>query len=537
VSAFLPARGSDINANIEHGDGFDRILAAVACALVLAGTGLFLIDGFADRISGDAAVPLLLAQRMLQTGSALPADWYYGNGDFWIAGPQLFVLPFVAAWGIVPRALACGNALGLVLLFVSALALGRATGARWTTALIAACLPVALYSHFQREFVVVQLSYGLMAAKLMLALAAAIAWLHAPSDRARRVALVAFAALLALWTAENPARPLAFLVLPLAVAVALHRAPARRTAVLGAATVIAMGAGWLAWQWLLARLLRQPGLGPFRVAPPGEWMRHLRWLAIGQRHLYGIDALGIAPLPSFAGMSLALLRAATFPVIGLLALRAGSAREARMPLATGALGFVFIAAFLVVGNVMVDPVGDRYLIPSWLLAISGAVLAARSLPAWRWIAVLAVIAFALGGVLNAVGIRNAGSATDAAGLPQPPVLDGVIAALRGSGLSRGFATHRYASVATVRSDAALELCDVHLKPEPEPARWIDAESCFDRARYASGFFVLLAPGERDAAHASALTATIGVPDEVREADGYAIWLYRGASADLAWLAR
>ena len=528
-------RGSDINANVKHGDVFDRILAAIACALPLAGTGLFLFDGFRDRISADAAVPLLLARRMLETGTLMPADWYYGNGDFWIFGPQLFVLPFVAAWGVVPRALACGNALGLVLLFVSALALARATGARWTIALIAACLPLALCSHFQREFVVVQLSYGLMAAKLMLTLAAAIAWLRAPSVSGARAALVAYGVLLAIWTAENPGRPLAYLVLPLGVAVLLHRAPARRAVVLGATTLLAMGAGWLARQWLLMRLQMVPGLDAFRFAPPSEWMQHARWLAAGMRHVYGIDALGVPTAPYFIAALLAVVRAATFPVIGMLALRAGS--ETRTPLAVGALGFLLIAALLIVGNLMVDPVGDRYLVPSWLLAISGSVLAARTLRSWRPIALLLVIAFPLGGLLNAIGIRDAGSANDAAGLPRPPSIDGAIAALRDSGLTRGFATHRHANVATVLSGGDLELCDVHLQPQPTPARWLDAATCFDSARYANGFFVLLAPDERDAAHADVLSATIGAPSEVREADGYAIWIYRSGSANLAWLAR
>jgi len=265
-------------------------------------------------------------------------------------------------------------------------------------------------------------------------------------------------------------------------------------------------------------------------------MQHLREVSAGMRHLYGLDALGDPVVPAFVATLLAVLRAAAFPAIGVLALRR-SVPEARTPLVVGAVGFVLVAALLVVGNVMVDPVSDRYLMPSWLLAISGAVIAARTLVTWRWIAVLLVIAFPLGGVLNAIGIRDAGSATDAAGLPRPPAMDGVIAVLRETGLARGFATHRYANVATVRSEGAVELCDMHLQPTPAPARWLDAAPCFDPARYANGFFVLLAPGERDTAHASALTATIGVPDEVREADGYAIWLYRGASADLAWLAR
>jgi hypothetical protein len=537
TSARRAARDRGINANVKQGDGFDRTLAVIACALMLVGTGLFFVDGFRDRISADAAVPLLLARRMLETGALMPADWYYGNGDIWIAGPQLFVLPFVAAWGVVPRALACGNALGLAFLFVSALALARATSARWAIALIAAGLPVALYSHFQREFVVVQLSYGLMAAKLMLTLAAAIASLRAPSARGACIALAAYGVLLAIWTTENPGRPLAYLVIPLGIAIALHRAPAQRAIVLGAATLIAMGAGWLVRQCLLMRLQMVPGLDAFHFTPPDEWMQHARWLAAGMRHLFGVDALGVPPAPLLIGALLAALRAATFPVIGILALRAGREREARTPLAVGALGFLLIAALLVIGNLTVDPVGDRYLMPPWLLAISGAVLAASTLRAWRPIALLLVIAFPLGGVLNAVGIRDADSATDAANLPRPPSIDGAIAVLRDSGLTRGFATHRYANVATVRSGGELELCDVHLQPQPVPARWLNAATCFDPARYANGFFVLLAPDERDAMHASALRAAIGTPSAVREADGYAVWMFRNAGANLAWLAR
>ena len=54
-------RGSNINVNVKRDDGFDRTIALIACGLLLAATGLFLGDGFRDRISADAAVPLLLA--------------------------------------------------------------------------------------------------------------------------------------------------------------------------------------------------------------------------------------------------------------------------------------------------------------------------------------------------------------------------------------------------------------------------------------------------------------------------------------------
>ena len=72
----------------------------VALALVLVGLGFFWASGLRDRISSDAGVTLLLARHVLDTGSVLPADWYYGNGDLWILGPHLLSLPFVALWGI-----------------------------------------------------------------------------------------------------------------------------------------------------------------------------------------------------------------------------------------------------------------------------------------------------------------------------------------------------------------------------------------------------------------------------------------------------
>jgi hypothetical protein len=198
---------------------------------------------------------------------------------------------------------------------------------------------------------------------------------------------------------------------------------------------------------------------------------------------------------------------------------------------------VIVAAVLVVGTAMVDPVSDRYLIPAWHLALVGFVVAVRAAPRWRWIAVLLIVAFPLGGVLNAIGIQRAGSAADAAGLPRPPSLDGVVATLYAGGFSRGFATHRYANAMTVRSDARIEACDILFDPQLRPARWLNAKTCTDPAIYADGFFVLLAPDERNESHGNTLRATIGAPSTVIDVEGYSIWAYRKESATLDWLSR
>ena len=210
---------------------------------------------------------------------------------------------------------------------------------------------------------------------------------------------------------------------------------------------------------------------------------------------------------------------------------------ARFPFEVGILAFAIIACALIVGSTMVDPIGDRYLIPAWHLALASAVVAARPIAHWRWIALLFVIAFALGGVFNAVGIQRSASAIDAAGLPRPPGLDAVIDAMRRTGLVRGFATHRYANATTVRSRGELQLCDVLLAKGISPARWINQTSCFDPARYAGGFFVLLAADEKDPARLAALQSTIGQPRDVMDVDGYSIWTYPAGSGDLAWLSR
>lgn len=526
-------------------DAFDRILAVVAIALLLIGLGVFWVDGFRDRVSSDAAITLLLARHILETGSALPSDWYYGNGDLWILGPQIFSIPFVALWGATPLALACGNALGLLVLFASTYTLASAACSRWPPAVLAATLGISLYSHFQREFVVVQLSYGLMSAKLMLLLGAAIVWLRAarsaPVGQRALMVLIGYALLLGVWSAENPVRPLIYLVLPLGTMLALHPSRASRpTVVLAAATAIALGLGWLSHQWLLGRLQMVSGLEAFRFTPVREWPGHVRLLVAGSTYLYGGDPLGLPPLPILEE-TLAWLRAACIPAMAILLARGAVARRVdagdRLLLQVGGTDIAIIAVVLVAGRMLVDPVADRYLIPAWHLGLTGLVIASIPLARWRYVAVLLVIAFPLAGVLNAVGIVRADASTDSAALAHPPPLDDVLTALRSGGARRGFSTHRYANAATVRSNGELELCDVLLIPELRPARAMNAKGCFDPATYADGFFVLLAPDERDETRTTKLRATIGPPQAVVNVGDYEIWAYPKGTGDLGWLSR
>jgi hypothetical protein len=478
-------------------------------------------------------VSLLLARHMLETHALLPGDWYYGNGDLWILGPQIVALPFVAAFGVTPFALACSNALGLALIFACAFVLARAAGGRWAFAVLAGGVTIALYSHFQREFVVEQLSYGWMSAKLMLLVAAALVWLR-DKERMRFGAIaLLYALLFCVWTAENPVRPLLYFVVPLGAVLVLHRT--RPTRAFVATTVLAFAAGWLLRRVLLARLEMVPGLESFHWVRPGEWLGHIGLLMTGLRNLYGGDALGTPMIPLFDAAT-AWLRVLCFPAIAIVLWRRASSVPDRRPLEIGALDLVLVALVLIAGSTLVDALSARYLIPAWHLALVGLVVASQSFAERRWIVALLVVAFPLGGLLNAVNIARAHSPADVAGFPHPPPLDGLIEALRGSGLERGFALHRYANAATVRSGGDIVVCDARFGPNPEPMRWLNERACLASETYDDGFFFVLGPGESSAAREAAMRATLGAPANVILADGYAIWTYPKGTGRRDWLA-
>jgi hypothetical protein len=527
--------GNLIDATIARpGDRFERAIALIAAALAVAGLALYLATGFRDRLSSDAAISLLLARHILETHVLLPGDWYYGNGDLWILGPQIVALPFVAASGVTPFALACGNALGLALIFAGAFALARAAGGRWPAAVLAGSVTIALYSHFQREFVVEQLSYGWMSAKLMLLVAAAIVWLRDAERMRFGTVPILYAVLLCVWTAENAVRPLLYFVLPLGAVLLLRRTwPPRAFA---ATTALALAAGWLLRRVLLAHLEMVPGLEAFHLAGPGEWPRHAGLLMSGAKLLYGGDALG-APAVPMLDNAIALLRLLAFPAIAIVLFRRTPGIPDRRPLEIGALDLVLVAFVLVAGSTLVDPLSARYLIPAWHLAIVGLVVASADLAARRWVVALLAVAFPLGGLLNAAGIARAHSSTDAAGFPHPPPLDGLIDALRGSGLKRGFAMHRYANAATVRSGGEVVICDARFGPNPQPMRWMNERACMAPETYDEGFFFVLGPGESTAARETAMRATLGAPASVIGADGYAIWTYPKGTGRRDWLSR
>ena len=221
-----------------------------------------------------------------------------------------------------------------------------------------------------------------MSAKLMLIVALALLQMRVESESRTpqpRLAAIAYVALLALWVAENPVRPLIYAVFPLAVALVLawKSLDVRAAVAVAAQTFAAVVVGALAHRVLLGHTTMLAALGSFKATPIAEWRAHAAMLFDGLRHLVGIDALGDPPL-SLLQSALAAMRAGAFVLMIALAMRdaPGRVREIqRFPLRIGAIGFVAVAAVLIVGSALDTPYSDRYLMPSWHLALVGVVVA------------------------------------------------------------------------------------------------------------------------------------------------------------------
>ena len=68
-------------------------------------------------------------------------------------------------------------------------------------------------------------------------------------------------------------------------------------------------------------------------------------------------------------------------------------------------------------------------------------------------------------------------------------------------------------------------------------RWLNEQACIAPETYDDGFFFVLGPGESNAARDALMRATLGVPTNVINADGYAIWTYPKGAGRRDWLSR
>ncbi|HEY0992838.1 MAG TPA: hypothetical protein VGD80_37545, partial [Kofleriaceae bacterium] len=231
------------------------VFFATAAVFASVALDLFALQYFAWAES-DAAVPVLLASRVLDTGRLAVDTWYYANGDVWILAPHLLALLPVAVLGIGPASLVISVVIGFALeLIVLVREYARLCGERWI-AVFAAMVTLMAWSQNHVMFVYIQLSYG-FGAVLYVVLFGLVARL-AELAPARRWSWAATAGLLAALAVGNPIRALVFGVAPLLAACAWpwDGLGWRRRLAIGAAVVATWGAAYAVYTLVIARVVQ-----------------------------------------------------------------------------------------------------------------------------------------------------------------------------------------------------------------------------------------------------------------------------------------
>ncbi|MGO8969040.1 MAG: hypothetical protein ACLQDQ_05665 [Myxococcaceae bacterium] len=525
-----------------------RVVWALLCLVTAVGTGwtiaVFFGGPFPSLIDSDAAVPALLAAQMLKARAWVPSSWYYVNDEFWLLSPQLFVLPFVWAWGVCSRALVAGNVLGLCVSGACVFLLSqRMTGSRAAAFVIALGL-LAPFAQLQRDVVYVQLAYGWIFAYLCLLLYLAVRMTEANvrtiGEVLARKRVWVYSVLVVLLFAGNTARGLIYWLVPvLGVSLFEARSQKIRPQFLALAMVSAAAAtlGTVVHFILRAGRRIQAWDAIFRTT--GHWGHKLEAAWQGLPLLLGTPPYGgsdwFTPQGSLAAVRVAFFAAAAAVLVLVWRRTEGTppafgARVASLLLASGAIA-------LVVSRMAVSPLSIRYFLPPALLALVTLLGACarhfgpRSL-AFFAVAVLFAAGFSGGGALRTATLASA-PLSNCGGLSR---LCTPLAVARANGLNVGFSTYWNANASTLASRGNIRVCPISPDPPLKPERWLTSDDCFSPESYRAGFFVLVGTEGRVLVETGALISALGLPNRRESAGDMELWLYDASpKRDWSWL--
>lgn len=540
VSAPVPKEAQSAAPKIALG-----VLALAALALFAIGVVFFFFgDAFGAFVNSDAAVAALIADEMLRQHSLLPATWYYGNGEIWTFGPQMFVLPFVAMLGPSMLALKLGNVLALCAIAGLVALPVRRVSRSWAFAVIVSLGLLACYSPLQAQMIYGQTAYGWFTAQLALLVHLALRLQSDdPADasllpKPLRTAAILYVIVMLNLGIGSPQRLAAYWMLPIVGVCAAFPLARRRANALIVLTLSTWLISELVHGFVVARLLVIPGVEQFALRAPSEWPTNL--LALGRSLRQMAGCAPIADFASGAGVACAL-RVACLALAGIgavLALPLGrfiDDPEARF--------FVHIAAAMLVVVVMIFALGSmmvsaRYLLPAAILSVASIACAlwrASSGRRMRAIAVVAAFVVAFSGS-GAVFALDRGWHRAADGCEAAAQFCQLRATLEGRGLRKGYATFWNANAVTLASAGRVVVCGTNFAPRIRPFRWLVSSSCFDPPQDGR-YFVVLSGVERRQIDRDALFADLGKPDEIVSDGEFEIMTFASANRSMAWLER
>jgi hypothetical protein len=519
-------------------------ICVVACALFGVGAFRFYFGpGFPLTFGSDAAVPVLLANEVLKTGQLLPATWYFANNEIWILSPHVFVMPFVAAFGVSTLALKLGNALCIAVMVVFlALPLHRVTRS-WPYAVLVATGVFAAFSPFQEMAIYSQTAYGWFCAQFALLICLALRMQDESGTEQWRAlgrvpwttALYAF--VLADLAIDSPLRAGVYWVAPVVAVAVLFPFSKMRSWALALLTAAAFVAGVDLHAVLSRQLLMWPGLTATLLKPIGEWPASFGVVASGFPIMIGyakqwsatlLNAFGVARFGVFASAV----------VVVLLAPAGNGPGSAECRFFARVCGAMLLAvlAVLMAGRLATDEASMRYLLPPALLCLAAfmAILWCRFSASSYGIAAIAALFVLIfcGGAVMLVSRHAAPTVSCDA----PGDICRLQDLVSKTGVRHGYATYWNGNVTTVATHGEITACGVVLTPRLTPFRWLVSKDCFDMPQD-DRYFLALDRAEIAKAGRDYLVSEAGTPDSIVSDAKYEIWIYATATAKLDWLRR
>ncbi len=491
---------------------------------------------FAHFIHADAAVTALLGAKVVHSGSPVVRDWYYANGDVWVFAPHIFAVPTVALFGLCPQSLLAAVVLGLGLELAALVWAYRRLAQGGWVAWFAAIATLAAWSRAHVLFVYVELAYGFVSTMYILLFA-----LFAPllAEKPRRWAGAFAIALMFVISLQNPMRAFIFVAAPLMgcclwpwngfpwkarVRFSLH----------------AIG-GWalalFVYRMVFTRLLSfspQAGHVEFVIKDAAGIWENVKMLGQGLVAITGgPDEYGLSMVPGL------VLLAGAIAFVLAFAFRSRQLTPMRfftiVVLAQGAL----VIAPMLLGNLMLNPLSARYLLPAFLPIFGIATICAKdTLSSARWPRFLALGWLALmPAVATLVFFRTFGASLERNGqwANREAHVD-VANALVAHDLKHGFATYWNANLLTLLSSGKTKTCGVSFGGAGlMPRKWVTDTECYDASTLPPRFYVLSAPEEREQARRS-MTASLHEPTErFLVGDGFEVSVFETKDVRMDWL--
>lgn len=512
-------------------------IAVVAAVLVFDFVYLYLLK-FDDFVHSDAAVTAIMAKGALARRLPVDVDWYFANGDVWLFAPHLYAMPLVAIWGISVSTLLAAVMFGFALEVVALMWSFTKLGGDRRAAVLGTALTLVAWSRLHILFVYVELSYGFVATLYVLLFATHALLFHRLASRPSSLAWAGCAIFTFIASAQNPLRAVVFAVAPLMVAFAWPwRGMDVRARAIGAAVPIT----GLVAAILLQKLVLQPFLA--YSVPSGHLdfvIRDGAGIASNAANMARGGVALVGDLSSFAVWSafgLALLALSLVLVV----------RHALSRTPTP-LRFVCVAALvqlcavggpMLVGNLVVNPVSIRYLIPSLLTVLGlGGVIAVQLVRESRALGLafcaLAPIAATLT-TLRVIGSYSLAQESTTGQFAHSASHQQLADELTARSLRHGFATYWNAHLVTLLSRGNAKTCPVNFANIVLPYRWNTDTWCYDAKVLPDRIFVVGTADERATA-TPAIEATLGTPVErFSVGDTFFVSVFRTADVSDRWL--